>query len=104
ARVDAGCRLAVCTDGSRGAIALDADGWWSVGVAPVAEVLDTNGAGDAFFAGLLSATLDGLGTGAALARASATGALAVATTDLGAPEATAQAADELARSVDVRRG
>jgi len=104
ARVDAGCRLAVCTDGSRGAIALDADGWWSVGVAPVAEVLDTNGAGDAFFAGLLSATLDGLGTGAALARASATGALAVATTDLGAPRATAKAADELARSVDVRRG
>ncbi|RHA37575.1 carbohydrate kinase family protein [Cellulomonas rhizosphaerae] len=102
-RVDAGCRLAICTDGARGAIALDADGWWSVGTAPVETVADTNGAGDAFFAGLLSGTLDGLGTGGALARASATGALAVATTDLGAPRATAAEADALARSVVVRR-
>ncbi|ROS31008.1 carbohydrate kinase family protein [Cellulomonas sp. PhB150] len=102
-RVEAGCRLAVCTDGARGAVALDAEGWWSVSAAPVERVVDTNGAGDAFFAGLLSATLAGLGTGAALARASATGALAVTTSDLGAPGATARAADELARSVVVRR-
>lgn len=102
-RVEAGCRLAVCTDGARGAIALDADGWWSVSAAPAEQVVDTNGAGDAFFAGLLSAALAGLGTAAALARAAATGALAVATTDLGAPEATARATDALASSVVVRR-
>jgi acarbose 7IV-phosphotransferase len=103
ARVDEGCKLAVCTDGGRGAIALDAGGWWSVGVAQT-DVLDTNGAGDAFVAGLLSATLDGLDTPRALARASAVGALAVATRDLGAPDATVAQADALARTVTVRRG
>ncbi|MDM7831522.1 carbohydrate kinase family protein [Cellulomonas edaphi] len=103
ARVDAGCRLAVCTRGAAGAIALDADGWWEVGVAPVERVVDTNGAGDAFFAGLLSGLLAGLNTAGALARGSAVGALAVTTTDLGAPGVTADQADALARSVDVRR-
>ena len=70
-----GCRLAVCTDGGDGALALDADGWIEVPAAPVADVVDTNGAGDAFLAGLLSGVLDGLPVEAALARASAAGAI-----------------------------
>jgi len=57
--LDRGPRLAVCTLGSRGAIALAADGERaSVPAVPV-DVVDTNGAGDAFFAGFLAASLDG---------------------------------------------
>jgi len=103
ARVARGTTLAVCSRGAAGATALDADGWWEVPAAPVDEVVDTNGAGDAFFAGLLSGVLDGLGTAAALARASACGALAVADPRLGAPGATSAVADGLGAGLDVRR-
>ncbi|MBO9553910.1 PfkB family carbohydrate kinase [Cellulomonas sp.] len=103
ARVAAGATLVVCTRGAAGAIARDAGGWWEVPVAPVDEVVDTNGAGDAFLAGLLSGVLDGLPTAAALARASACGALAVSDPRLGAPSATTAAADVLAARVEVRR-
>lgn len=102
-RVDAGSTLAVCTDGARGAIALDRDGWWEVGAAPVADVVDTNGAGDAFLAGLLAAHGQGLGTAECLAWGSAAGAMAVTTTDLAAPHATRAAVASLARSVRVSR-
>jgi len=97
-----GCRLAVCTDGAAGALALDGDGWITVGTAP-ASVVDTNGAGDAFLAGLLTGVLDGLPVTAALARAAAVGALAVGTRALGAPHATLGEVDRLAAQVDVRR-
>ena len=103
AAVARGCRLAVCTDGGAGALALDADGWIDVAAAPVDDVVDTNGAGDAFLAGLLSGTLDGLPVEAALARASAAGAVAVTTRDLGAPTATLPTLDRLAATVRVRR-
>lgn len=56
--VDDGARMAVCTLGADGAIGVDASGECRVGSLPV-PVLDTNGAGDAFFAGLLAATLGG---------------------------------------------
>lgn len=60
ARVAGGARWAVCTRGSRGAVALGAEeGWVEVDAVPVAEVVDTNGAGDAFVAGMLAARLDG---------------------------------------------
>lgn len=103
ARVAGGARLAVCTRGARGALALDADGCWEVGVAPVDAVVDTNGAGDAFLAGLLAATLAGCGTAEALAWGSAAGALAVGTRALGAPHATPAAVRALAGRVAVRR-
>jgi len=102
AAVDAGAALAVCTRGARGALALDAGGWWEVGAAP-ARVVDTNGAGDAFVAGLLAATLAGLPRADALRHAAAAGALAVASSELGAPDATPAAVEELARDVAVRR-
>lgn len=61
-----GAGLAVCTLGARGAVAIDRDGIeHRVGAAPV-EVVDTNGAGDAFLAGVLDARLSGLGVAAAL--------------------------------------
>ncbi|VTR77115.1 carbohydrate kinase family protein [Cellulomonas hominis] len=103
ARVAGGARLAVCSRGARGALALDAGGFWEVPAAPVDAVVDTNGAGDAFLAGLLAAELAGLGTPAALAHASAAGASAVATESLGAPHATARTVAALASRVDVRR-
>lgn len=103
ARVAGGARLAVCTRGARGALACDAGGFWEVPAAPVARVAGTDGAGDAFLAGLLAADLAGLGTAAALAHAAAAGALAVGTADLGAPGATPAAVAALAAGVAVRR-
>ncbi|MFC8680669.1 carbohydrate kinase family protein [Microbacterium ureisolvens] len=57
--LDRGPRLAVCTLGTRGAIALGADGSRASVPAEPADVVDTNGAGDAFFAGFLAASLSG---------------------------------------------
>jgi sugar/nucleoside kinase (ribokinase family) len=55
-QVAGGKRLVVCTRGADGAIALDGEGD-IVEVRPpeVADVVDTNGAGDAFFAGFFTA-------------------------------------------------
>lgn len=58
-RIAAGAALAVCTLGSDGAVAVDADGdEHRVAALPV-DLVDTNGAGDAFFAGVLDAHLSG---------------------------------------------
>jgi sugar/nucleoside kinase (ribokinase family) len=54
-----GPRLAVCTRGAEGAIALQSDGTRHEVAAVPAAVVDTNGAGDAFLAGFLGATLGG---------------------------------------------
>ncbi|WP_243232447.1 PfkB family carbohydrate kinase [Microbacterium sp. CIAB417] len=59
-RIDAGASLAVCTLGADGAVAVDAEGVEHRVAAVVADVLDTNGAGDAFLAGVLDARLSGL--------------------------------------------
>lgn len=55
--IDRGPRLTVCTRGADGAIALEADGTRHEVAAVEAKVVDTNGAGDAFMAGFLAATL-----------------------------------------------
>jgi sugar/nucleoside kinase (ribokinase family) len=57
--LSAGKRLVVCTLGAEGAIALDSRGWHRVAAVPM-EVIDTNGAGDAFLAGFLAATRKGV--------------------------------------------
>jgi sugar/nucleoside kinase (ribokinase family) len=71
---EAGRDLVVCTLAERGAIALTADGRWiEVPAEPVAALVDTNGAGDAFLAGTVAGTIRGLaieeclGIGAAVA-------------------------------------
>lgn len=75
ARIDAGAQLAVCTLGAEGAIAVDRDRVLHRVAAVPVEVVDTNGAGDAFFAGVLDATLAGDAVDDALA-AGATAAAA----------------------------
>jgi len=59
ARLDGGARLVVCTRGADGATALTADGFVDVAAQRVDDVVDTNGAGDGFFAGFLDAHLRG---------------------------------------------
>lgn len=74
-RVSAGASFAVCTLGAEGAVAVDADGEiYRVDAVPV-DVIDTNGAGDAFFAGVLAAWL----AGAELPQALASGASSAST-------------------------
>jgi sugar/nucleoside kinase (ribokinase family) len=94
-RIAAGARWAVCTLGARGAVGLGrTEGWVEVAALPV-EVLDTNGAGDAFVSGLLLGHLDGCGLADAMRLGAAAGALAVASpglvadTDSGAVRALA---------------
>ncbi|CAN5399059.1 sugar kinase [soil metagenome] len=65
--VGGGAVLAVCTLGSQGAVAVDANHEvHTVAAVAVERVVDTNGAGDAFMAGVLAATLDGASTPDAL--------------------------------------
>ncbi len=61
-RIAAGTKSVICTHGMEGATGLTADdGWVEMPAVPVApdDVVDTNGAGDAFFAGLAVARLHG---------------------------------------------
>lgn len=65
--VDRGATAAVCTLGADGAVAVDArHDEWRVAAAPLERVVDSNGAGDAFFAGVLAATLRGVDLAGAL--------------------------------------
>ena len=88
--IERGKRLAVCTMGADGAIALDRDGrLHQVPAVPDVTVVDTNGAGDAFFAGVLFGVLDGVPLDRALRYGSVAAALAVASPELASPELTA---------------
>lgn len=72
-----GPRLAVCTLGAAGAIAVDAAGTRYEVAADPADIVDTNGAGDAFMAGFLAAHLAGAETGECLAAGSAQAVVAL---------------------------
>lgn len=88
-RVHAGARVVVCTHGSNGASGLDASGTWvDVEAAPVDRPVDTNGAGDAFFAGFAHSWLRGDGLDAAMESGALMAAAAVESLEL-APEVSA---------------
>jgi sugar/nucleoside kinase (ribokinase family) len=85
ARVAAGTRTVICTHGDAGASGLTAaEGWVDVPAVPVpsAAVVDTNGAGDAFFAGYVIARHEGAGLAAAMRRGAQHAAAAVQSTEL----------------------
>lgn len=104
ARVAGGARWAVCTRGSRGAVALGAEeGWVEVDAVPVAEVVDTNGAGDAFVAGMLAARLDGLPLADCLRWGAVAGALCVQTHHL-VPDLVRADVAARAHAAEVRAG
>lgn len=80
--VERGVRLVVCTRGVRGAIAMDTIGLIEVPAVPVERVIDSNGAGDAFFSGLLFSHLAGRDLHTSLLNGAVAGALAVQSLDL----------------------
>lgn len=81
--VASGVRTVVCTLGADGALAVDADGVeHRVAAAPIERIVDTNGAGDAFFAGFLAASLRDSGIGQALAAGAQQASKALATRNL----------------------
>jgi sugar/nucleoside kinase (ribokinase family) len=81
--VDRGARLAVCTLGADGAIAVDGDHReHHVAAERVARVVDTNGAGDGFMAGYLAAHLGGADVAGALRAGSRQAARALGTVHL----------------------
>lgn len=80
--IERGPRLAVCTRGADGAIALEANGARHEISALPADVVDTNGAGDAFMAGFLAATVRGAAVAQALEAAAAQARIAIETEHL----------------------
>jgi sugar/nucleoside kinase (ribokinase family) len=86
ARLDAGARLVVCTHGADGATVLTDAGFVDVPAERVDDVVDTNGAGDGFFAAFLDAHLRGADAVTA-ARAGAAHAARVVRSPGLAPEA-----------------
>jgi sugar/nucleoside kinase (ribokinase family) len=83
-------RLVVCTDGPRGATAYAGEEVLTVPAEPAPRVVDTNGAGDAFVAGLLHGTLLGWPLARSLRAGAIAGAAAVGVDGLADPRVTAE--------------
>jgi sugar/nucleoside kinase (ribokinase family) len=83
--------LVVCTRGAKGAIAVDANGLeHAVDAVPVGTMIDSNGAGDAFTAGLIHGLVDrGWRLDRALRAAAIAGATAVMSRSLASDRLTA---------------
>ncbi|HEV2527417.1 MAG TPA: PfkB family carbohydrate kinase [Thermomicrobiales bacterium] len=84
-QVARGTRMVVCTRGAAGAIAGTRDGIVECPPVPVERVADTNGASDAFFAGVLAGHLAGEDLATCLRWGVTAGALCVASDDLAPP-------------------
>jgi sugar/nucleoside kinase (ribokinase family) len=86
-RVAAGARLVVSTHGGKGATALTAGGAWiETPAVTVAPVVDTNGAGDAFFSGYLYGHVHGREPARCMELGAVTAALALAGRELAHPD------------------
>ena len=82
-----GKEFVVCTHGSEGATLLNKEGrWLEQPVVPVSGVVDTNGAGDAFFSGFLHRYLQGAELADCLRAGAICGALCVTSRELASPE------------------
>ena len=82
-----GRRLVVCTRGVRGAVALTGDGHWlEVPAESVETIVDTNGAGDAFLAGVAYGELLGLPIERSLQIGARVAAMAVGSLELASPD------------------
>lgn len=82
-----GKEFVVCTHGSEGATLLNKEGrWLEQPVMPVSGVVDTNGAGDAFFSGFLHRYLQGAKLADCLRAGAICGALCVTSRELASPE------------------
>ncbi len=88
--VHGGKRLAVCTMAADGAIALDGAGQsYAVPAIAGVDVVDSNGAGDAFFAGVLFGVLEGASLATALRFGSVAAALTVSSLELASSDLSA---------------
>ncbi|HSK34504.1 MAG TPA: carbohydrate kinase family protein [Propionicimonas sp.] len=87
-RVLAGTGTVVCTQGAAGATAVTAAGTVHVPAPPVTDIVDTNGAGDAFLAGFLTADQQGLDTERCMRAGHAQAALCLRVPDLAPTPAT----------------
>lgn len=85
-QIGAGKRLVVCTHGSDGATALDQNGRWYEQDALSFDLVDSNGAGDSFFAGFVYGFTNGYDTQRCLQLAAISGGLAVTTRELAHPK------------------
>ncbi|WP_372994310.1 carbohydrate kinase family protein [Marinobacter sp.] len=86
-----GKEFVVCTHGSDGATLLTSDGrWLEQPVVSVSGVIDTNGAGDAFFSGFLHRYLQGAELTDCLRAGAIAGALCVTSRELASPDLNPQ--------------
>jgi sugar/nucleoside kinase (ribokinase family) len=82
-RIADGTRVVLCTHGSRGASGIARDhGWVDVPAAKASHVVDTNGAGDAFFAGFVTSWMSNNDLERAMTSGAVHAARAVASPDL----------------------
>ena len=89
AQINAGRELVVCTHGADGATAWDAAGRvYSVAAEPVANVRDSNGAGDAFFSAFLIAYHAGIPISQAMSHAARWAAACVRSDEMAPPLGT----------------
>ena len=90
AQIALGKRLVVCTHGQDGATALTPDGqWYDVPIIPTYPRRDTNGAGDAFFSGVLAAPLEGRPIAECLRVGTIVAGLCITSPELALPELSA---------------
>ena len=82
-RIASGTKAVICTHGAEGASGITAaDGWVDLAAPSVPDIVDTNGAGDAFFAGFAVARLEGNDLEASMEAGVEQAALAIASPDL----------------------
>lgn len=97
-QIEAGKRLVVCTHGRRGASALVADGQWiSVPIVDAYKRRDTNGAGDAFFSGVMYGELQGYRIRHSLALGAIVAGLCVTVPELAHPQLSPEVVAEAYR-------